>query len=796
MGFFGRRSTTKKDKKKQQKEAKEAKEAAPRTARTARTTTASNRQNNNNNNNNAVTTTKQQPSAAAAAAAVATTTTTDPTLEHIPQLLQDISDDDDDTGTGGDKPARALRMLFSLSEHASNGNRTHMVLVTKRLVPTLLQFLQDCTCGSSEQYLALLVLNNISIPSPNKRTIALQYGGAKILARLLCDDPSCHLMAIILVNLTFCDAELRRDLADPSCAVIDSLAYALKLSSMTESEFETVESLDDGDDVKEKLQSLLLHDLQLRPATSDLDFTQNARSKDLLLSPHDLCHAETARWCLAALKNLTRPGTTSSSPVAACTTLQESGILTLILRLITTIPPIPPELQEVSSVVTDTAFLNATVQWEANSMQDAALFCVLNLTATPESRAIVIQSDGVQLLSMIADYHATDISVDEANQMEFQSLKARMALSYLLGSSGHFGQARGTNTTATFASAEDSVLLLSEPEAAVMVELLANTLANRAKEGPGGYSAATFHVKWVLYSIRCLLTHSLNQQLFATTMGPRLNALLMKALAEHSMKTTSAVDQEAAEYAAFSLYLQSNYGFKDRFLPAVYGNQDNIKGTGSLAAKVLTSYIHMESITPAGRHAADQLLLRLRYLDFKGSVSELAQQPLLMESDFSFDEELRKHAETILVEKRSHGSRPHDDVFDRPILRSRGPKKGHSSRAPWEKRSVRVFPSALLAVQELSFGSSRVRHMDAIDDIMVANNIANSANGDKTESYNYLWSWQDATVEIQKNIESGDSFLCASGGAAKQSRQPEGPMSIFGLTCGSMACTTDTTKDT
>jgi hypothetical protein len=189
---------------------------------------------------------------------------------------------------------------------------------------------------------------------------------------------------------------------------------------MTESEFENVESLDDGDDVSEKLQAVLLQELKLRPATSDLDFTQNMRGKDLLLSPDDLVYAETARWCLAALKNLTRPASSS----VACLTLQESGILPLIMQMITTIPPSALSSVDVSSVVTDTAFTNATLHWAANSMQDAALFCVLNLAATPESRASVIQSDGVQLLSLIAECDATDVSVDEANQMQFQSLKA------------------------------------------------------------------------------------------------------------------------------------------------------------------------------------------------------------------------------------------------------------------------------------------------------------------------------------------------------------------------------------
>jgi hypothetical protein len=85
----------------------------------------------------------------------------EPTLNHVPQLIQDVR-----MNESGDKPARALRQLFALSEHPSD-NRTEMV--ESDLVPTLLTFLQSSERGSSEQYLTLLVLNNISIPAQNKR---------------------------------------------------------------------------------------------------------------------------------------------------------------------------------------------------------------------------------------------------------------------------------------------------------------------------------------------------------------------------------------------------------------------------------------------------------------------------------------------------------------------------------------------------------------------------------------------------------------------------------------------------
>ena len=108
---------------------------------------------------------------------------------------------------------------------------------------------------------------------------------------------------------------------------------------------------------------------------------------------------------------------------------------------------------------------------------------------------------------------------------------------------------------------------------------------------------------------------------------------------------------------------------------------------------------------------------------------------------------------------------------------------------------------ALLAVQELSFGSTKVRHADAIDDILIANNIANSANGEKVESYNYWWVWQDKAGQIQKNLEhqlSGDSTIfstiSARGLVAPMvTTAKDEPISIFGLRCGGL-CVSDTTE--
>lgn len=157
-------------------------------------------------------------------------------------------------------PSWALRCLFSLSEHSSQKEqRIHMVRAScapseeekeewvdddgdappLSLVPALLSFLQRCPRDSSEQYLTLLVLNNLSIPTQNKRLIGLEHGGAKALGGLLCEDPGCHLLVIIVVNLTFGDNALNRDLLrvrsgesekEWDVQLVDSLSYALLVS--------------------------------------------------------------------------------------------------------------------------------------------------------------------------------------------------------------------------------------------------------------------------------------------------------------------------------------------------------------------------------------------------------------------------------------------------------------------------------------------------------------------------------------------------------------------------------------
>ena len=201
-----------------------------------------------------------------------------------------------------------------------------------------------------------------------------------------------------------------------------------------------------------------------------------------------------------------------------------------------------------------------------------------------------------------------------------------MALSYLVCSQGHFGQTKLRSSASTVqANSAESSLIMSRSEVALFVELLANTMKHRGKDGLGGnrHLLGTFGLKWVICSLRCFLTHTSNQERIAKLVGVDLNSLLINALAQYALEpSASYLDSESAEYAVFSLYLLSNYCFEgvsflsETYAPNPAANEDEDHG---LAAKILFSYVSLSEIPPAGQHAAQQLLLRLKYLNFENN---------------------------------------------------------------------------------------------------------------------------------------------------------------------------------
>lgn len=588
--------------------------------------------------------------------------------------------------------------------------------------------------------------------------IAIEHGGAQLLSRLLCVDPTCHLMAIIIVNLSFADSELRRELVVQSSSIqlVDALSYALLLSTLHPDEHESRPSLIELE--RKEIKEVNLSPRKLLAAAMTEDQRRTASGICKPFDPRNLAFPETARWSLCALKNLTR---SSKDPLAAHA-LISSGVLPLILNFVAKGAKYDPS------------------KWEANSLEDAALATLLNLSSISAARPYLRELDAVQAFLRVSESAPTVEGIsDEQKRLVFQCTKARMCIAFLLGSEGHFGQARASSEILDYLSRTGkSITFQSASEAKLLTEILGNTLQERPPKGPGGYSASTFSVKATLSAIRFLLTDPSNQSTFANYAGKKLNSLFLLALARHAIQVSPLIDAEAAEHACFSLYLLSGLGFEQPFLPASVGDSD-------WAEKVFDSYLNTESITSAGRHAASQLKLRWQYLSFQGAISLDGIGCL---TDYELDDEIQGRLDLITTIDKKAGARPSKDIFDRPILCGRS-HRGESDGTPWnDSSSIVTYGNVLLAAQELSYGSTKVRHLGAIDDISIANNIANSANGKKTESYSYCWSWQD---EVEKKFEkvyfasdlNGGGFVASLIAKAKCVGSGDEPVSIFGMSC-------------
>ena len=315
-------------------------------------------------------------------------------------------------------------------------------------------------------------------------------------------------MAIILVNLTFADEELRRELVSIQLGVeiVEALSFALRVASLTTEEYAARRSIiedpdayrehreDDGNNEdngdqdifrnspKQRLANLVAADRRLRSVRrSDLDYSSSSRgtsprsthqqqypSPPLLSDASKQLFPETARWCLTALKNLTRP----SEDATVATALVSSGIVPLILEYIcisattrigeyggnrksvqaggatkssqsirgensssqSSSEGSPSPVDPLQHCV---EFTNAPCTWDSNSMQDAALFVITNLAANPSSRQYVKEADGVSVLTFITKYRtlhlgsaspSADIedglTKDERSQEAFQCIKA------------------------------------------------------------------------------------------------------------------------------------------------------------------------------------------------------------------------------------------------------------------------------------------------------------------------------------------------------------------------------------
>ena len=484
-------------------------------------------------------------------------------------------------------------------------------------------------------YLALLVLNNLCIPNDNKRYIAFQCHGVDIICHLLCYDPSCRMLAIVLVNLTFgTNAQFQHDLlfqneTNSDTELLSSLAYVLRVASLTRDEHDT----------RQRLFMKEAHEIfswDSRHNTLAVDSTSREQQLNALLvfDRYGVCtkswptHSEqmypdTARWCICALHHLTRPSLQYTSTdshqydtaqsvkhhqykSSAAMALTRTNIVQHLLCCIR-IGTIHDVIQRpngsnprfASALICHTSndpqilsdnlitVFNDPSTWVKETSQDAALFVIMNISIDPNGRKYLLghDIDTVHLLASIADsYHtctgtsdtgfvATQAvpstkhkDTDAIKIKQFQCVKARMALSYLVGSQGHYGQEKTrVGKWVKDYILDRQVLTMKDPfEAEHLIDMLAHSMYRRTKDGPGGYSGTTFRIKYVVWAIRSLLTQPDNQEMFAGNGMEVLNALLIKILALRAIQNATYIDSETAEHACFSLYLLSHYGFHVR----------------------------------------------------------------------------------------------------------------------------------------------------------------------------------------------------------------------------------------
>ena len=188
-----------------------------------------------------------------------------------------------------------------------------------------------------------------------------------------------------------------------------------------------------------------------------------------------------------------------------------------------------------------------------------------------------------------------------------------------------------------------------------------------------------------------------------------------------------------------------------QFLPAQFGDgsvtEQRIDAKKALL-HVLTMYSDLDNTSPAGNHAALQIMLRATHLRYSGTVLDLIEfdnEDPSSKSDFDLDNELiGKVADSTLAKRQMKGVPPSPDIFSRSVVR-------FQTSASSICVDPRIFSNAMVAVEEISFGSNTTNHSGVIDEIAIANNIVNACDGLNSRAYGYAWRWVDNEADVQTN---------------------------------------------
>lgn len=149
----------------------------------------------------------------------------------------------------------------------------------------------------------------------------------------------------------------------------------------------------------------------------------------------------------------------------------------------------------------------------------------------------------------------------------------------------------------------------------------------------------------------------------------------------------------------------------------------------------------------------------------------------------------------VQIVNRKHGSKPDPAIFRGRVLRCQKPRNWdrnhrlhkHHKKIDWRNPStVSTFQNALMAVQQLSYGSLKARRPTSgtTDDIALANKIAYYARHESVGCRNFLWAW-----EIVKSKEDCDSSSHTSSNIDPfleiESKQSCETFSLAGFCCSS-----------
>ena len=257
-----------------------------------------------------------------------------PTLDDIPELVEQM------LNSKGEKSAAATKRIYELCDVGHKQNRVPMVCSGKYDVLTPLAKCLTQESGDG-RHLACLALNNLSIPTENKRVMALGPASKDViggLCKVIAEDKQeSYLCCICLMNLSFLEA---------------SITSILQHSPGTA---EGTSPLDNSDSLLRVLEKLL---------TNSPAVPKSGSGK-----------SEGVRWACGLIKNLAK-----SEENAAL--IGKTDIPKCVVENIrtTTAPP---------------------SRWTSNSLEDFSLFVILNLAQWPVSREALINCGAVDVIKPI-----------------------------------------------------------------------------------------------------------------------------------------------------------------------------------------------------------------------------------------------------------------------------------------------------------------------------------------------------------------------------------------------------------